>query len=102
MIRESPSRYEQKSVRTPASAICVFRPSFAARIIAAASHEAELELGRATDGIIDAALKIPKVIPLKTLLDAYGRGNNLSVSHESDMVDRDLTLKRKKRRGLRM
>ena len=98
----------QISVRTPASAICVFGASFAAQIIRATTLYVERELGRATDGLIDTAFKIPKslsdlwrIIPLKTLLDAYGRGNNLSVANEADMVDRELTLKRKKRRGLR-
>ena len=101
-VRESPIRYEQISVRTPAYAFCVFRPSFTARIITAAIHEAKLELDRATDGFIDTAFKIPKVIPLKTLLDAYGRGNNLGAGNEPDMVDRELKekQKRKRRRGL--
>jgi hypothetical protein len=101
-IRKSPFGYEQVPVRTPAYAMCVFRPSFTARIITAAIHEAKLELDRATDGLIDTAFKIPKVIPLKTLLDAYGRGNNLSVGNESDMVDRELkeNQRRKRRRGL--
>src|SRR5688572_25727831 len=59
-LRKSPVGYEQVPIRTPAYAMCVFRPSFAARIFAAASHEAELELDRATNGLIDAAFKIPK------------------------------------------
>ncbi len=106
-IRESPVRYEQIPVRTPAHAFCVFRASFAAHIIRAAAHEAERELDRAADGLIDTALKIPKVIPLKTLLDAYPDsyrdGNNLSGANEPDMVDRELKedQQRKKRKGLR-
>jgi hypothetical protein len=102
-IRKGAVGYEQIPVRTPAYAICIFRPSFAASIIRAAIHEAERELDRATDGLIDAALKIPKVIPLKTLLDAYGRGSNLSGANEPDMVDRELKedQQRKKRKGLR-
>ena len=82
--------------------MCVFRPSFTARIIAVANHEAKLELGRATDGLVEAAYKIPKVIPLKTLLDSYRRGDNFGAANEFDMVDRELELKqRKKGRGLR-
>ena len=106
-IRESPLGYEQIPVRTPAYAMCLFRPSFTARIITAAIHEAKLELDRATDSLIDAAFKIPKIIPLKTLLDAYPDsyrdGNNLSVANEPDMVARELKeeQRRKKRRGLR-
>ena len=102
-IRESSFGYEQIPVRTPAYAMCVFRPSFTARIIAAAIHETKLELGRATDGLIDTAFKIPKVIPLKTLLDTYGRGDNLGAGNEPDMVDRELKQEqqRKKRRGLK-
>ena len=83
--------------------MCVFRQSFAAQIIRAASHAAEREVDRATDGLFNTAFKIPKVIPLKTLLDAYGRGNNLSSGNEPDMVDRELKeeRQRKRRRGLR-
>lgn len=102
-VRKSPVGYEQIPVRTPALAICVFRPSFTASIIRAAADEVERELDRATHGLIVAALKIPKVIPLKTLLDAHSRGNNLSTGNEPDMVDREVKKEqqRKKRRGLR-
>ena len=43
--------------------MCVFRPSFAAQIIRATTLYVERELGRATDGLIDTALKIPKACP---------------------------------------
>jgi hypothetical protein len=66
------------------------KPSFTSRIIAAASHDAKLELDRATDGLIDTAFKMPKVVPLATLLDSYSRGNHLSAANEPDMVDREL------------
>ncbi|MBA4053944.1 MAG: hypothetical protein C0490_04460 [Marivirga sp.] len=102
-LRKSPVGYEQIPIRTPAYAFCVLRASFTARIIAAAIHKAKLELDRATDGLIDATLKIPKIIPLKTLLDSYSRGDHLSAGNESDMVDRELKKgqQRKKKRGLR-
>jgi hypothetical protein len=102
-LRKSPVGYEQVPIRTRAYAMCVFRPSFGAQFIKAAAHAAERELGRATDGLIDTAIKIPKVLPLKTLLDAYGRGNNIGAGNEPDMVDRELKeeQRRKKRRGLR-
>ena len=67
-VRESPIRYEQISVRTPTSAICVFGASFGAQIIRATTLHVERELGRATDGLIDTALKIPKFIRLKRYL----------------------------------
>jgi hypothetical protein len=62
---------------------------------------------RAVDGAINAVLKIPQVIPIKTLLDShpdsYRDGNNLGTGNEPDMVDE---LKGKaaeeERRGLRM
>ena len=74
-------------------------------------------------GAFNSIFKIPKslfdhwrIISLKTLLDAYPdnyrNGNNLGAAYESpafalapagkDMVDNDLSLKRKKRRGLRL
>jgi hypothetical protein len=101
-LQQSSVGLEQIPVRTPAYVMCVFQPSFGAQIIRAAAHEAERELDRATDGLINTAIKIPKVVPLKTLLDAHSRGNNLSVANEPDMVDRELKekQKRKRRRGL--
>jgi hypothetical protein len=102
-LRQGSVGFEQIPVRTPAYVMCVFRQSFAAQIIRAASHAAEREVDRATDGLINTAFKIPKVIPLKTLLDAYSRRDNFSNANEPDMVDRELKEKqRKKRRGLRM
>jgi hypothetical protein len=81
----------------------IYRPSFTAQIIRAAFAEADRKTERAVDGAINTVLKIPKVLPLKTLLDAHSRGNNSGAANEFDMVDRELKEKqRKRRRGLRM
>jgi hypothetical protein len=82
--------------------MCIFKSSFGAQTIRAATHAAECEVDRATDGLINTALKISKVIPLKMLLDTHSRGSNISAANEPDMVDRELKEKqRKKRRGFR-
>jgi hypothetical protein len=47
--------------------------------------------------------KIPKVIPLATLLDSHSRGRDLGAANEPDMDhEESLRTRRKKRRGLRM
>lgn len=95
----------------------IYRPSFAAQIIRTAIAKADRDTERTVDGAINSVLKIPKVISLKTLLDAHPDsnrdGNNLSAGNEppafalatagKDMVDRELKEKqRKRKRGLRM
>jgi hypothetical protein len=67
-IRKSHFGYEQVPVRTPAYAFCVFRPSFAARVITAAIRQAERELDRATDGLLGTASKYQKSFRLKRYL----------------------------------
>jgi hypothetical protein len=92
-------RYGNVPDTTPKAWLCLFRQSFTARLIKETTQSVE----RATQGVINTTFKIPKVIPLKTLLDAHSRGNNSGVGNEPDMVDRELKEKqRKKRRGLRM
>jgi hypothetical protein len=96
-------RYGKLPDKTSNAELFIYRPSFTAQIIRAAFAEADRKTERAVDGVISTVLKIPKVLPLKTLLDAHSRGNNSSAGNEPDMVDRELKEKqRKKRRGLRM
>ncbi|HTF18559.1 MAG TPA: relaxase/mobilization nuclease domain-containing protein [Chryseolinea sp.] len=96
-------RYGKLPDKTSNPELFVYRPSFTVQIIRAAFAEADRKTERAVDGVINTVLKIPKVLPLKTLLDAHSRGNNLSAGNEPDIVDRELKEKqRKKRRGLRM
>jgi hypothetical protein len=100
-------RYGKLPDKTSNAELFIYRPSFTAQIIRAAFAEADRKTERAVDGAINTVLKIPKVLPLKTLLDAhpdsYRDGNNSSAANEPDMVDRELKEKqRKKRRGLRM
>src|SRR5687767_254059 len=90
-------RYGHLPDKTSNAELFIYRPSFAAQIIRAAIAEAHRKTERAVDGAINAVLKIPKVIPLKTLLDAYSRGNNLGTGNEPDMVDPEL----KENRGRR-
>ena len=96
-------RYGKLPDKTSNAELFIYRPSFTVQIIRAAFAEADRKTERAVDGVINTVLKIPKVIPLKTLLDAHSRGNNLSAGNEPDMVDRELKeeQQRKKRRGLR-
>lgn len=99
----STQRYGKLPDKTSNAEFFIYRPSFTAQIIRAAFAEADRKTERTVDGAINSILKIPKVIPLKTLLDAHSRGNNSSAGNEPDMVDRELKEKqRKKRRGLRM
>jgi hypothetical protein len=99
----STQQYGHLPDKTSNAELFIYRPSFAAQLIRAAIAEADRNAERSVDGAINSVLKIPKVISLKTLLDAHGRGNNLSAGNEPDMVDRELKEKqRKKRRGLRM
>jgi hypothetical protein len=98
----STQRYGKLPDKTSNAEFFIYRPSFTAQIIRAAFAEADRKTERTVDGVINTALKIPKVIPLKTLLDAHSRGNNSSAANELDMVDRELKEKqRKRRRGLR-
>lgn len=79
--------------------LCVFRPSFTARLLKGAIGEAE----RAAEGVIHTAFKIPAILPLATLLDSHNRGYHFGADHESDMDAIRLLKKRKrKRRGLRL
>ena len=91
-------RYGHFPDKTSNAELFIYRPSFAAQIIRAAIAEADRKAERAVDGAINSVLKIPKVIPLKTLLDAHSRGNDLSAGNEPDMVDRELKAKQRKRR----
>jgi hypothetical protein len=96
-------RYGKLPDKTSNPELFIYRPSFTTQIIRAAFAEADRKTERAVDGAINTVLKIPKVLPLKTLLDAHSRGNNSGAGNEPDMVDRELKEKqRKKRRGLRM
>jgi hypothetical protein len=82
--------------------LCVYRPLSTAQIIRAAVASTDRNTQRAVDELAATVFEIPKIFPLKTLLEAYSSRNNLSVPNEPDMVDRELKLKqRKKRRGLR-
>jgi hypothetical protein len=96
-------RYGKLPDKTSNAELFIYRPSFAAQIIRAAFAEADRKTERAVDGAINSVLKIPKVIPLKTLLDAHSRGDSVSAGDELDMVDRGLMeeQQRKRRRGLR-
>ncbi len=96
-------QYGQLPDKTSNAELFIYRPSFAAQLIRAAIAAANRNAERAVDGAINSVLKIPKVISLKTLLDAHSCGNNLGTSNEPDMVDRELTedQQRKRRRGLR-
>ena len=99
----STQRYGKLPDKTSNPELFIYRPSFTAQIIRAAFAEADRKTERAVDGAINAVLKIPKVLPLKTLLDAHSRGNDLSAANEPDMVDRELREKQgERRRGLRM
>jgi hypothetical protein len=99
----STQQYGQLPNETSNDKLFIYRPSFAAQLIRTAIAEANRHVERTIDGAINSILKIPKVIPLKTLLDAHSRGNNLGTGNEPDMVDRELKEKqRKKRRGLRL
>jgi hypothetical protein len=97
-------RYGQLPDKTSNAEFFIYRPSFAAQIIRAAFTEADRKAERAVDGAINTVFKIPKVLPLKTLLDAHSRGNNLSAGNEPDMLDHELKeeQQRKRRRGLRL
>jgi hypothetical protein len=99
----STQQYGKLPDKTSNAELLIYRPSFAAQLIRAAIAEANRNTERTVDGAVNTVLKIPKVISLKTLLDAHSRGNNLSVDNESDMVDRELkeNRQRKRRRGLR-
>jgi hypothetical protein len=44
------------------------------------------------------AFKIPKVVALKTLLDSYGREDNIGVGNEPDMLDRELKEEQKRKK----
>ncbi len=96
-------RYGKLPHKTSNAEFLIYRPSFTAQIIRAAFAEADGKAERAVDGAINTFLKIPKVIPLKSLLDAYSSGNSSSVTNELDMVDHELKeeQRRKRRRGLR-
>jgi hypothetical protein len=55
--------------------------------------------------VINTVIKIPKVLPLATLLDSHIGGNNLAVANQSNLppdVDKKEGYKRKKkkRRGM--
>jgi hypothetical protein len=92
-------RYGKLPDTTPKAWLCLFRQSFTVRLIKEATQSAE----RATEGLIHTTFKIPKVLPLATLLDSHSRGNNFGTVNESDVVDNDVKVKlkkRKKRRGL--
>jgi len=98
----STQQYGQLPNKTSNPELFIYRPSFTAQLIRAAIAAANRNIERTVDGAINSILKIPKVISLKTLLDAHSRGNNLSTGNGPDMVDRELKEKqRKKRRGLR-
>jgi hypothetical protein len=86
-------RYGKLPDSTQDVGLCIYRPSFTARIIRAAIAQTE----RASDGVVSTAFKIPKVLPLATLLDSYSGGNRLSPSNEPHMVDSDLKLKKRKK-----
>lgn len=90
-------RYGKLPDPTSNAWLCVFRPSFTARILKGAFGEAE----RAADGVIHSDLKIPAILPLATLLDSHSRGYHLGADHESDMdAIRLLKRRKRKRRGL--
>jgi hypothetical protein len=94
-----PVRYGKLPDSTQDLGLCVYRPSFTARLIKASIGEAE----RATDGFIGTAFKIPKVIPPATLLDSYSRGRDVGAVNESDRdYSEGLTRRKRKkrRRGL--
>jgi hypothetical protein len=77
----------------------VFRPSFQIARLA----QTDRELGRALDNVINTTIKIPKVLPLATLLDSHNRRNNFDNANELDVVDnQSLKKKRWKRRRLRV
>ena len=54
-----------------------------------------------SEQLTDSSTRLSKYqkefIPLKTLLDAYGRGNNLGAGNEPDMVDRELKEEQRRR-----
>jgi hypothetical protein len=66
--------------------LCVYRPLSTAQIIRAAVANADRNTQRAVDELVTTVFEIPKIFPLKTLLDAYSSRNNLSVPNEPDMV----------------
>lgn len=92
---QSSVRYRKLPDQASNVGLLVCRPSFAARIIKGAIGEVE----RATNGVVSTAFKIPKVFPLATLLDSYSRGCGVDTDNQSFVVD---SVKKKKRRGLRM
>lgn len=86
----STQQYGQLPNKTSNAELFIYRPSFTAQLIRAAITEANQNADRTVDGAVNTVLKIPKVISLKTLLDAHSRGSNSSVDNEPDMVDREL------------
>jgi hypothetical protein len=86
-------RYGKLPDTTPKAWLCLFRQSFTARLI----KEATQSLERATQGVVNTTLKIPKVLPLATLLNSHCRGNNFGTANES-LGDAPMKKKPKKKR----
>lgn len=95
-----PERYGHLPDKTPIVGLCVYRPSFAAQVIRAASSQADRNTDRAVDGLINATFKIPQVLSLATLLDSRNGGGDLGPANQSPADDMKKKQK-KKRRGLR-
>jgi hypothetical protein len=74
----------------------VFRPSYQiGRFI-----QADRELGRAVDNVVNTVIKIPKVLPLATLLDSHSSGINVGIGHEYNLQSPLLKRRKRKKRGL--
>jgi hypothetical protein len=93
-------RYGHLPDKTSVVGLCVYRPSFAAQVIRAASFQADRNTERAVDGLINATFKIPQVLSLATLLGGNNGGDDLGPSNQSPVDDMKKKQK-KKRRGLR-
>ena len=77
----------------------VFRPSFQIARLA----QADREFGRAVDNVINTVIKIPKVLPLATLLDSHRGGNHLGAVNQPAIADSmKKKPKKKKKKRLRI
>jgi hypothetical protein len=77
----------------------VFRPPFQIAKLA----QADREFGRAIDNVVSTVIKIPKILPLATLLDSSGGGNHLRSVNQPAVDDSvKKKQKKKKRKRLRM
>lgn len=99
-----PERYGRIPDKAPIVGLCVYRPSFSAQIIRAASTQADRNTERAVDGLINATFKIPQVFSLATLLGGGNGGDDLGPSNQSpaDDMKKKQKKQKKKRRGLRL